>query len=97
MRRCEGFAAPGPKGPLTLTSPEEQPLGALRDDLPARIEPQGLAHNVLAVYPGTFDPITLGHEDLVRRAAQLFDRVIVAVAMGWGLLVGRWVGLGLRT
>lgn len=34
----------------------------------------------IAVYPGTFDPITLGHEDLVRRAAQLFDEVIVAVA-----------------
>ena len=33
-----------------------------------------------AVYPGTFDPITLGHEDLVRRAARLFDSVIVAVA-----------------
>lgn len=36
--------------------------------------------NHKAVYPGTFDPITLGHEDLVRRAARLFDRVIVAVA-----------------
>lgn len=35
----------------------------------------------LAVYPGTFDPITLGHEDLLRRTARLFDRVIVAVAM----------------
>jgi pantetheine-phosphate adenylyltransferase len=33
-----------------------------------------------AVYPGTFDPITLGHADLVRRAARLFDRVILAVA-----------------
>jgi pantetheine-phosphate adenylyltransferase len=33
-----------------------------------------------AVYPGTFDPITLGHEDLVRRAARLFGTVIVAVA-----------------
>lgn len=33
-----------------------------------------------AVYPGTFDPITLGHEDIVRRAARLFDRVIVAIA-----------------
>jgi len=32
------------------------------------------------MYPGTFDPITLGHEDLIRRAAQLFDRVVVAVA-----------------
>jgi pantetheine-phosphate adenylyltransferase len=34
----------------------------------------------LAVYPGTFDPFTRGHEDLVRRAAGLFERVIVAVA-----------------
>ena len=32
------------------------------------------------VYPGTFDPITRGHEDLVRRAAKLFDRVIVGIA-----------------
>jgi pantetheine-phosphate adenylyltransferase len=37
---------------------------------------------VLAVYPGTFDPMTLGHEDVVRRALQLFDRIIVAVAAG---------------
>jgi len=35
---------------------------------------------VSAMYPGTFDPITLGHEDLVRRAAGLFDRVVVAIA-----------------
>ncbi len=35
---------------------------------------------VAAMYPGTFDPITLGHEDLVRRAAALFDRVVVAIA-----------------
>ena len=33
-----------------------------------------------AVYPGTFDPITKGHQDLVRRAAGIFDRVIVAIA-----------------
>lgn len=33
-----------------------------------------------AIYPGTFDPITKGHTDLVERALQLFDRVIVAVA-----------------
>jgi pantetheine-phosphate adenylyltransferase len=33
-----------------------------------------------AMYPGTFDPITRGHEDLLRRCARLFDRVIVAVA-----------------
>lgn len=36
--------------------------------------------NNKAVYPGTFDPMTLGHEDLVRRAARLFDTVILAVA-----------------
>jgi len=41
-----------------------------------------MAHGVIAVYPGTFDPMTLGHEDVVRRATQLFDRVIVAVAAG---------------
>lgn len=35
---------------------------------------------VAAMYPGTFDPITLGHEDLVRRASRLFDRVVVAIA-----------------
>ena len=35
---------------------------------------------ITAVYPGTFDPITNGHTDLVQRAAQLFDRVIVAIA-----------------
>jgi pantetheine-phosphate adenylyltransferase len=33
-----------------------------------------------AVYPGSFDPITLGHEDIVRRALHIFDHVIVAVA-----------------
>jgi pantetheine-phosphate adenylyltransferase len=33
-----------------------------------------------AMYPGTFDPITRGHEDLVRRCARLFERVVVAVA-----------------
>ena len=41
-----------------------------------------VAQDVIAVYPGTFDPITLGHEDVVRRATQLFSRVIVAVAAG---------------
>ena len=34
------------------------------------------------VYPGTFDPVTFGHIDLVQRAAKLFDQVIVAIAAG---------------
>ncbi len=33
-----------------------------------------------AVYPGTFDPVTNGHHDLVRRAASIFDTVVVAIA-----------------
>jgi pantetheine-phosphate adenylyltransferase len=37
-----------------------------------------------AVYPGTFDPITNGHTDLVRRAASLFDSVVVAIAANAG-------------
>jgi pantetheine-phosphate adenylyltransferase len=36
------------------------------------------------MYPGAFDPITLGHEDLVRRAIVLFDRVVVAIADNTG-------------
>jgi pantetheine-phosphate adenylyltransferase len=36
------------------------------------------------MYPGTFDPITLGHEDLVRRAARLYDKVVVAIAANTG-------------
>ena len=35
---------------------------------------------VIALYPGTFDPLTSGHNDLVRRAVHVFDQVIVAVA-----------------
>ncbi len=35
---------------------------------------------IKVVYPGTFDPFTRGHEDLVRRAARVFDRVVVGVA-----------------
>ena len=39
---------------------------------------------VSAMYPGTFDPITLGHEDLVRRASRLYDNVVVAIAANPG-------------
>jgi pantetheine-phosphate adenylyltransferase len=39
-----------------------------------------MSNPVIAVYPGTFDPITLGHQDIIRRAARLFGTVIVAVA-----------------
>jgi pantetheine-phosphate adenylyltransferase len=43
-----------------------------------------LSINRHAVYPGTFDPITNGHADLVRRASSLFDRVVVAIASNAG-------------
>ena len=42
--------------------------------------PQSLSPRI-AVYSGTFDPFTLGHDDVVRRAAGLFDRLIIAVAV----------------
>lgn len=38
----------------------------------------------VALYPGTFDPITQGHSDLARRAAKMFDRIIIAVAQHTG-------------
>lgn len=38
----------------------------------------------VAIYPGTFDPFTLGHEDLVRRGSRLFEKIIVAVAKSHG-------------
>jgi len=39
---------------------------------------------ISAMYPGTFDPITNGHTDLVRRAARLFDQVVIAIAASPG-------------
>ena len=38
-------------------------------------------NSVIAIFPATFDPITLGHQDLIRRAARLFGTVVVAVAV----------------
>lgn len=40
-----------------------------------------MSSSVIAVYPGTFDPITLGHENIVRRSARLFGTVVVGVAI----------------
>ncbi len=40
--------------------------------------------SLVAVYPGTFDPITLGHLDIIRRAARVADRLVVAVATNPG-------------
>jgi pantetheine-phosphate adenylyltransferase len=38
----------------------------------------------IAIYPGTFDPLTLGHEDIIRRAARMFDQVVLGVAESLG-------------
>jgi len=40
--------------------------------------------SIAAMYPGTFDPVTRGHEDLVRRASRIFDRIVVAIAANPG-------------
>jgi pantetheine-phosphate adenylyltransferase len=43
-----------------------------------------MANNRVGVYPGTFDPITNGHLDIIRRASRLVDRLIVAVSINAG-------------
>jgi pantetheine-phosphate adenylyltransferase len=43
------------------------------------VNPETKTKPRIAVFPGTFDPITLGHADIVRRAAEMFDRVIIAM------------------
>jgi len=43
-----------------------------------------MAQPRIAIYPGTFDPITYGHQDIIQRAARLVDRLIVAVATNAG-------------
>jgi pantetheine-phosphate adenylyltransferase len=40
-----------------------------------------MPHSRIAIYPGSFDPVTLGHEDIVRRGAQLFDELTVAIGI----------------
>jgi pantetheine-phosphate adenylyltransferase len=67
-----GDRAPGQGGRRALL------LAALQEAGIMRVR-QG-ADMVTAVYPGTFDPLTRGHEDLVRRASGLFDKLIVGVA-----------------
>lgn len=39
-----------------------------------------MAHNNIAIYPGSFDPITNGHVDLVKRTLRVFDKVVIAIA-----------------
>ena len=40
-----------------------------------------MAKKRIAIYPGTFDPVTHGHLDIMRRASNLFDKIIIAVAL----------------
>ncbi len=67
---------------LLLTKDDEQALGATSFDvLQTSQSPAGKSFlMVKVIYPGTFDPITKGHMDLVERAAKLFDRIVIAVA-----------------
>src|SRR5690606_20014964 len=81
---------PGPATPVTpcfAAGPRAEPVPRGADTLPLAPASQprhshgmSTARNRIAVYPGTFDPITNGHVDLVDRAAPLFERLIVGVA-----------------
>jgi len=74
-------------GPISTLKPHYRLLKAQRFPRYNGVDPSGKAvnplaertRNVLAVYPGSFDPITNGHLDLVERGARLFDRLIVAI------------------
>ena len=57
----------------------------MNDCMNAIEEPNGLEPTAnVAIYPGTFDPLTSGHVSLIRRGCQIFEKVIVAVAMDSG-------------
>ncbi|MBB43099.1 MAG: pantetheine-phosphate adenylyltransferase [Rhodospirillaceae bacterium] len=43
-----------------------------------------MVDNIIAVYPGTFDPVTNGHLDIIQRAASMFDRLVIGVAKNVG-------------
>ena len=94
-KRCLRLASgPGSTEPLTVNGSDQNRdqsrQRASHHSMKCRIGPAAhpkattmtRSRPLIAVYPGTFDPMTLGHEDVVRRATQLFDRVIVAVAAG---------------
>jgi len=51
-----------------------------RSDAPRKIKGDPIDMERIAIYPGSFDPITYGHVDIVERALEIFDKVIVAVA-----------------
>lgn len=74
------IASSGAKG----VSPKKFPKSGGRRSLD-RALPQGPERFPrVAVFTGSFDPITLGHEDVIRRACQLFDRIVVGVGVANG-------------
>ena len=78
---CAGDRVPQAAVPRSWTPLKAKRAGEVGYHLYSRAErgdTNRMSRN--AIYPGTFDPITNGHQDLVRRAARIFDRVIVAIA-----------------
>src|ERR1700733_6582104 len=77
MRRAQrSSAAAGHLGPTQSEACRRGRVSSLPEEHPGRRH--RMKRN--AMYPGTFDPITTGHQDLVRRAASIFDVVVVAIA-----------------
>ncbi len=83
-KRLEGFACAAGAGRLRGCRAQcrAKPLCVVHGVVPFTLE-HPMSRRVVAVYPGTFDPITLGHEDILKRSVAMFDHVIVAVAAAY--------------
>ena len=68
-----------PKATIRFTTVEGQRYNGSRADLTFSRRPKLLMSHSLAIYPGSFDPITNGHLDLIKRGSLLFDTLIVAI------------------
>lgn len=77
-----------PKSPCASAGPPAravQPGNCLNPALPIRLQCPAaggvLVPKIIAIYPGSFDPVTNGHLDLIERASKLFDRLVVAILL----------------
>jgi len=56
-----------------------KPLGAAQNQRPETKDQRPSMTDIIAIYPGSFDPLTNGHVDIIQRGSRLFDRIVVAM------------------